>query len=653
MRSVLAAAVALAALAVPASAPAAEPCTGAPSKACLLPFPNDAALTKRDRSTPTGRRLSLRRTAMPANAKGVRIDPTDYNRADGFSPGQPIVVRVPALSTGRALRRSRIAPVNDIGAFARKRAGVLLLDAVTGRRQPIWVELDKNAKARRELLINPARNLRNGRRYVVVLRNLRTARGSAVRPARGFHLPKRLRPTLRKARVKRDRSLYLAWDFTVASTASIAGRALSIRDDAFALLGDDDLADGRIAGTPPAHAITTVTDYTPEQNPLIARKVEGTVTVPCYLDTPGCAPGGRFTFVSDKPGALPQRTAGSVVQAPFACNVPRAATPLTPSRVALYGHGLLGGIGELDQAALQQLSNGHDTTFCATRWAGFAKEDVPSAITALGDLSSFPTIPDGSQQGFLNALYLGRLLAHPQGLATDPALQSGGLPLLKPGALAYHGNSQGGIFGGALTALAPDFTRATLGVPGMRFSTLLPRSKDFDTYRIVFDPAYPDRSTQPLVLSLIQLLWDRGEANGYAGQMTSAPLPGTPRHAVLLHPAVGDHQVSTVMADVEARTIGARRTKAELAPGRSTDKHPLWGIPTVKGFPFTGSAIVYWDSGGPLAPTSNTPPRQGEDPHEDPRATPAAQDQIAAFLETGGTLTDTCAGRPCFSAKHP
>ena len=39
--------------------------------------------------------------------------------------------------------------------------------------------------------------------------------------------------------------------------------------------------------------------------------------------------------------------------------------------------------------------------------------------------------------------------------------------------LYYNGNSQGGIIGGALTALSPDFTRASLGVPAMNYSVLL------------------------------------------------------------------------------------------------------------------------------------------------------------------------------------
>ena len=40
-----------------------------------------------------------------------------------------------------------------------------------------------------------------------------------------------------------------------------------------------------------------------------------------------------------------------------------------------------------------------------------------------------------------------------------------------------------------LTAVAPDFEHAVLGVPGMNYSTLLQRSVDFDTYATLIYPA--------------------------------------------------------------------------------------------------------------------------------------------------------------------
>ena len=47
--------------------------------------------------------------------------------------------------------------------------------------------------------------------------------------------------------------------------------------------------------------------------------------------------------------------------------------------------------------------------------------------------------------------------------------------------------------GGALTAVSPDFTRASLGVPAMNYSVLLPRSVDFDQFADVPLPVLPRR----------------------------------------------------------------------------------------------------------------------------------------------------------------
>jgi hypothetical protein len=264
-----------------------------------------------------------------------------------------------------------------------------------------------------------------------------------------------------------------------------------------------------------------------------------------------------------------------------------------------------------------------------------------------------PTIADRLQQGILNGLFLGRAMAHPQGFASNPLLQTGGRPIVQTGQVAFDGNSQGGIMGGALTAFAPDYERAVLGVPAMNYSVLLPRSVDFDTYANFFNPAYADELERPIVLDLAQIMWDRGEANGYAHHMTSDPLPNTPSHKVLLHVAFGDHQVSQFQADVEARTIGARIHKPILAAGRSPQQQPSFGIPALR-YPFDGSGIVYWDSGPnvvPSVPLTNVPPRAGQDPHEHPRRTPAARQQKIEFLRPGGRLIDVCGGAPCIAGS--
>jgi hypothetical protein len=201
------------------------------------------------------------------------------------------------------------------------------------------------------------------------------------------------------------------------------------------------------------------------------------------------------------------------------------------------------------------------------------------------------------QQGFLQQLFLGRAMIHPQGFSSHPAFQKDGQSVIDTRRLFFDGNSQGGIVGGALTALAPDFDRAVLGVPGMNYSTLLQRSVDFDEYAPILYGGYSRQIDRQLWLAQIQLLWDRGESNGYAQHMTSRPVPTTPAHKVLMHVAFGDHQVPDGTALIMARTIDARVRQPALAAGRSPWTNPWFGLRRIPSHPHDGSAIVWWDSG--------------------------------------------------------
>ena len=357
------------------------------------------------------------------------------------------------------------------------------------------------------LLIHPGENFDEGARYIVALRGLRTASGKQIKASKGFRAlkggmgPKRLRKrykgifkTLKRAGIAKS-SLTLAWDFTVASEKGLTSRMLHIRNDAFAQLGDRNLADGKVEGNAPQFAVTKVVEA---PDPRLLRRISGTFQVPCYLNAPGCPPGSRFNYASKGKDALPAQRPGNMQTAKFECEIPVAALT-APAHAALYGHGLLGGPDQIDEANIRDMSQEHDFAFCATAWSGMAEEDIPNAVKLLGNLSGFASFPDRLQQGFVNQLYLGRLLIHPKGLTTDPAFKG----LVNPSQLYYDGNSQGGILGTALTAIAPDFTRAVLGVPGINFSVLLTRSSNWDTYGAVFNPGYPRQSDRPLALSLI------------------------------------------------------------------------------------------------------------------------------------------------------
>ena len=61
--------------------------------------------------------------------------------------------------------------------------------------------------------------------------------------------------------------------------------------------------------------------------------------------------------------------------------------------------------------------------------------------------------------------------------------------------LFFVGASQGGVLGGALTAVAPDFDRAALMVPGMNFSLLITRSNEFTPFATSSTGATATRSS--------------------------------------------------------------------------------------------------------------------------------------------------------------
>ena len=112
------------------------------------------------------------------------------------------------------------------------------------------------------------------------------------------------------------------------------------------------------------------------------------------------------------------------------------------------------------------------------------EDDVGAAIQALQDLSKFQSIPDGLQQGFLNFIYLGRLLMYSDGFSSDPAFQFSGRRRSSTTARVSTTTATARAASRAArsTAVEPDITRDVLYVPGMNYSTLLTRSVDFDDY---------------------------------------------------------------------------------------------------------------------------------------------------------------------------
>ncbi len=615
---------------------------------CLFPFPSDW-FTIDDPSTDTGKRVNFSNAVMPRNASGVAMNFAPYNANDGFSPGASIILRAPNVDLGV----TGAVPVTDLERSFDADQPIVVINATTLERHLIWAEVDSNAtaEASQVLIIRPAVNFDHGQRYIVALRNIKDASNTLLTPDADFLAYRDETPTgdpvlesrrdhmdeifdtLEDAGIDRS-ELYLAWDFTVASSTNLTERLLFMRDDAFDRLGTD----------APTFTVNTVTN---DVDSRIYRIVDGTFEVERYVST--TLPGATFVL---GPDGLPTHQATPQV-AQFQCIIPRAAladavSAAVPARASIYGHGLLGAHTEVSGNNVRNMSNEHNFVFCATKWIGMANEDVSNAISILQQLGNFPSFTDRLQQAMVNQLFLARLMIHADGFASHAAFQDMfGDSVIDPSDVFYDGNSQGGIFGGTVMSIAQDITRGVLGVPGMNYSLLLTRSVDFDLYKAFYYPAYPDEMVRPLGLALIQMLWDRSEPNGYAHHMTDDPLPNTPAHDVLLHSAFGDHQVSNLATEIQARTIGASIHQPALAPARHTDVDPYFDIPAIPSYPFNGSALIIWDSGEPAPPITNTPPYAGTDPHSHPRNDVDARQQKSDFLQTGGSVSDTCVGLPC------
>ena len=615
----------------------------APSR-CLLPFPNDY-FTIADASTETGRRVALVAESLPANANGTHIDPTEWNRLDGFSPGAAALIPVDA-----ELDPDQFAGIDDIARSMATDAMIVVFDATNGQRLPYWAELDANAATDTHptLIVRPARNWGTAHRIVIGMRTPRTVAGADVEPSSAFvayrdrigvadeafearraHMDGVIGLIEQQAIPRSE--MWLAFDFTVASSNAIAGRMLHLRDAGFEELGTE----------VPIYTVDQV-EVAPE--PTMARRISGTFQVPNFLTDAG---GTGSQFLLD-PKGLPVRGTGTIT-ASYQCTLPAGVNPDDPVRMSLYGHGLFGDRFEVNSSIVQEMADRFDIAYCATDWIGMAEEDVINAATILQDLSRFPTLADRSQQGFLNILFLGRLMVHPNGLATHAAFGDDvtGEPLIDREQLFYDGNSQGAILGGALCAIAQDFDRCVLGEAGMNYSTLLHRSVDFDDYKLVFDPSYPDPYDQLVGITLIQMLWDRAETNGYAEHLRfDNPLPDSPPKSVLLLGAFGDHQVSEWALQVEARTIRAYAHLPLVAGDRARSKEYAFGFePVTDGQ--TGSAFFLFDTGSPPSPFENLPPREGHDPHDDTPRIPIAQAIKDAFMRPAGTIVDACGDGPC------
>lgn len=594
---------------------------------CGTPFPSTFYM-KEDASTATGWRIDLGPTTLPDNIDLVQPHPTYWNEKDGWAVSTPLLVLFPSLSLDNIPGHDRIADsLSDDSP-------IVIIDVDTGERKAAWAERDISLEDsdRSNLMIHPAAPFDYGHRYVVGLRNFTDTTGAPLAPSPGMdalirntttgdteidgQIERRrevyddlIFPTLEANGWNRDEIL-LAWDFVVASKESITGRAVATRDMAL-----DWIPEGG-----PTYEITDVDFATNEHTAVMVR---GILTVPQFTEDP--SPG---TFLTRDESGMPYIKDDTIAY--FTVIIPNSVyNSATPAPLLQYGHGLLGGRGEVESGYLAEMADRYGWVLFAMDWTGMKSEDTGSiSLMLVQDIGDFAMLPERCVQGFAEfhvGLSFARntLLNDPQMMAPHPET---GEPqaIIDPSRTYYYGNSQGAILGAAYGALAPDIDRVTLGVGGGPYHTLLTRSRDFEPFFLIFKTMYPDPAEVGLLLGMIQTLWDEAEGAGYANAITRDPLPGTREKVVLQQVGIGDNQVSTLGAEFLARGHGAVMIGE---PARE-----VYGIDVVDA-PTTGTVLVEYLY-GVEEPYVNHPPT-GDDPHEWVRREFTAQEQMAHFFETG------------------
>jgi len=594
---------------------------------CGLPFPSNVWRVQ-DETTKLYK-LHFGATTLPNLAGAQKTDPTLWENRDGFSSTAALLAQLSSVPA------DGLSDENHLADTVLSTSPTILMNAVTGELIPHIAEVDAWAQTdeQRLLILRPVQRLADGTRYIAAVRQMHDATGALIPPSPAF-LALRDQGASTDGSVELRRDLYediftqlaahgvaradlqLAWDFTTASTANTQTDLLSMRDQALAAVGDDG----------PTYVITSIET---NPNPYIAQRIHGTMTVPFFISSTD----ESGTMVRDANG-LP--TLNGTATFDFLVHVPNSCATGHACAVIQNGHGLLGDLTEGEDSYLAQFAEQFHYVALAVDWWGFDSLDLGQVVTSVvDDVGAFPTLVEHQEQGMINNLLAMRMMKGR--FAREPAVQAGGESVYDPSLLFYRGDSQGGIFGATYMSISTDVTRGLLGEPGMPYNLLLDRSVDFQEYRSLLDNSLPDARDEQLYLNLIQQFWDRVEPSGYA-PMLAAGDSKTPAHRVLIHAAIGDHQVTTLGAHVLARALGA----SNLSPVN----REIFGISDATGPLDAGSTLVEFSFGLPPVPTANLPPvgaQYGDDPHDTLRTEPDAQQMADTFFRTG-TVVQTCDG---------
>eukprot|EP00752_Nemacystus_decipiens_P014344 g12761.t1 len=420
--------------------------------------------------------------------------------------------------------------------------------------------------------------------------------------------------------------------------------------------------------------------YYNAEHPAITRTVWGRMRVPAFVSASARGTGllgGWETAAANKDGgeesgvdrdtssaaaaAATQQPHQATLEAGFVVRVPRCVAHggKKPSAVVQYGHGLFGDRSEVEDGFLDIMAERGAWVLVAADWRGMSRLDLTVVARALVSRPEllFTGTAEDLMQGFVNQEAVLTLVSRRLGdFIGDGAIklseeELGAVPL------SFYGISQGAVLGAGYTEFSSLIRRSVLGSGGTPFSLLMPRSVDFRTYHELLKLNVPGARNVRLLLSLLQMSWDRVEAaawlasDGGGSGEDKGHGQAKDDKAVLMQAGTGDAEVSVIGTEILARAFQAMAVSPVAVPA--------WGIPavvdsTAASCPGASSAASSSSSSASLAlyeyrreasevPDDDTPPPWGW-VHMCVRHDSDAQQQVLKFVETG-CVVNFCDGR--------
>ncbi len=603
---------------------------------CLLPFPSSAFLNS-DSGTITGYRLDIDGEAIPDSASAESEDFHMLNSKDGHSPSSQIFTTFTSIPD-----ISGLASQDSIPSSLLPGHNSLVLNMDTGQIVEHWVEISARTQEGEQTLVHvrTIRGLDHNTQYAVAFRSLTDESGDKISPFPGF---KALRDGLvtNNQQIESLRSSYesmfsslseigyerqnltSAWWFHTASSQSIMGDIISMRNNATQLLGEDGIGCN----------ITAVNENYAEDNTTL-RRISGTITTPHYLES--TYPPTPMTRSEDGTPRF-----NFLTEVVFTITIPKsAADDSQPAPLVVLGHGFMGdGEGMVTEA--RGWANEYGFATIGTDFKGWSSDGDFGAYTfAFLNPNYLQHQSERLQQSLINHL---AMIITIKGVCSDlPEFYHNGVNLVDTTDIDYMGVSLGGIRGPSMLSLIQEIDRGVLWVGGSSFSFIAERSTQYTQFEELFSSslAYESTMDRSIIIALMQSMWDTTEPETYLPFVDGGMEGELHPYEILYVVSINDAQVTTLSADRASRTSGI--------PVLSNSTYHPYGVEVVDA-PISGSGIVYFDGGFPAVPSGNIqgPMEYHSLAHNQVLFYDPAMEVANDFL-LSGEITDTCSGECYF-----